>query len=206
MSQSSGWMDADVFKRWLQWWYDEVRKLSSGPWLLILDDCSGHDNLPAFDGVRYFFLPANTTAMYQPLDLGTIAATKIRYRSVLLRKTINILLRMRQPDHGFQNSTGNGIYGLQQGQMPHVADAMMLLDQEWNEVSAVSTINCWLKSTCLPEEHVQALKNIGFSNGDMRNMPVEDLDLADIYCILSENALLVQEPLPENFSMISYPV
>ena len=61
-----------------------------------------HEDLPYLDGTTYHFLPANTTAMYQKLDQGLITTTKIRYRDLLLRRTIDILLRIRDPENGFK--------------------------------------------------------------------------------------------------------
>ncbi len=70
-------MDGDEFSAWVDWWYEEVKNISNGPWLLILDNFSRHDELQELDGVTYFFLPAKTTAKYQPLDQGIISQAKI---------------------------------------------------------------------------------------------------------------------------------
>ncbi len=81
-------MDGDEFFAWVYWWYEEVKNKSNGPWLLILDNCSGHDELQELENVTYFFLPANTTATYQPLDQGVISQTKIKYRSIICAKLL----------------------------------------------------------------------------------------------------------------------
>ncbi len=94
-------MDGDGFSAWVDWWYEEVINKSNGPWLLILDNFSGHDELQELENVTYVFLPANTTATYQPLDQGVISHTKIKYRSIILRETVDIVARMQQPNHGW---------------------------------------------------------------------------------------------------------
>ncbi len=95
-NQKCAWMDAKGFVDWVQWWYNEVRKVSSGPWCLLFDNCGGHGDLPSFNGVQYVELPPNTTARYQPLDQDLISKTKIKYRALLLRETIdNSLARIR---------------------------------------------------------------------------------------------------------------
>eukprot|EP00171_Calliarthron_tuberculosum_P001982 IDg1982t1 len=38
------WMDGNKFQQWIHWWYNEVKKVSHGPWLLILDNCRGTRN------------------------------------------------------------------------------------------------------------------------------------------------------------------
>ena len=167
MSQSKGWMDANTFETWLHFWYAEVQTRSVGPWLLIMDNCSGHDldfNLP---NVRIECLPPNTTPLYQPLDLGLIAQTKIRYRMSLLRHIINMTLQWQQEDHGFKENSGRGKYGLREGHSPHVADAISLMNEAWEYVSQRNVCKCWIKSKCLHDMHVftlqQAIGNIDSS-------------------------------------------
>ncbi len=182
-AQSSGWMDTERFIPWLQWWYSEVQKLSDGPWLLILDNCGSHIGLPELPGVTYFMLPANTTALYQPLDQGIIANTKTSYRAALLRKTIEILEQRGVADNGYRSTSGNGRYGLREGQLPHVADGMLLMDAAWENVSKKTIVNCWLKSKCLPTEHVSYLKGLITPNGSglqEHDGQVADNELSDL--------------------------
>ncbi len=72
-----------------------MKKRSNGPGLLILDNFSGQDELQELDGVTQFFLPANTTAKYQPLGQDILSQAKIKYRSIILRETIDIVTRMQ---------------------------------------------------------------------------------------------------------------
>ena len=78
------------------------------------------------DRVRIESLPPSCTMKHQPLDLGLIAATKISYRSVLLRAVLEVMDKKRSIDNDFKERGLNGKYGLQDGLLPHVRDAVML--------------------------------------------------------------------------------
>ena len=152
-SQKSAWMDSVGFEHWLHWWHGEVRKLSSGPWLLLLDNCGGHVPSTTLPGVRIELLPANTTSTYQPLDQGLISQTKIRYRSILLRRICHNAEKRRTGNHSFKNDTGRGKWGLKEGQLPHVADAITLFNDAWMRTTKQTILKCWVKSQCLPLVH-----------------------------------------------------
>ena len=68
--------DAHVCMYSSQVFIPQVRKITSKPILLIMDNCGGHDPL-ALDwtkqyGVRIETLPPNTTSKLQPLDAGCV--------------------------------------------------------------------------------------------------------------------------------------
>ena len=100
-SQSKGWMDSKGFDHWIHSWYEEVKKLSPGPWLLLMDNCGGHELTISLEGVRIEFLPPRSTTKHQPLDLGLIGCAKIRYRSKLLSATLDILELRRNGGYSF---------------------------------------------------------------------------------------------------------
>ena len=84
-SQANAWMDSIEFNRWIGWRYNEVRKFTQEDVLLIMDNCGGHESEINYPGLRIEFLPPWSTSKYQTLDLGLIAQSKIRYRSILLK-------------------------------------------------------------------------------------------------------------------------
>ena len=90
-SQDNGWMDTKGFIHWIQKWYEAVKKNSSGPWCLVMDNCGGHDVPIELEGVEIVFLPSKTTAIHQLFDLGLIAHSKIRYRTALLAAVLEIM-------------------------------------------------------------------------------------------------------------------
>ncbi len=92
-------MDSPGFTYWVHWWYEEVKKVSNVPWLLIMDNFSGHYSPPALDNVKYVYLPVHTTATYQPLNQGIISKSKIKYRSKMVRETIDIVSRMQEANY-----------------------------------------------------------------------------------------------------------
>ena len=70
-------MESNGFEKWIQKWYREVEEKSDCPWLMIPDNCGGHEMDVSLPGVRFEFLPQRSTAKYQPLDLGLIAHRKM---------------------------------------------------------------------------------------------------------------------------------
>ncbi len=157
-SQTNAWMDSNMFTNWIQSWYAEVKKISNGPWCIVMDNCGGHESALSIPGVEIVTLPPRSTAKHQPLDLGLIANAKIRYRSVLLSETINVLQQRRISNSTFPLTSGNGKWGLREGQLPHIGDAIELFNQSWSGVSKTIIIKCWLKSECLGEDHTSNLK------------------------------------------------
>ncbi len=145
-NQANGWMDSTKFEQWLKWWYSKVTQTSNGPWLLIIDNCGGHEHDINLPGVRIELLPPRSTAKYQPLDLGLIAHAKIRYRSLLLRMSIDVILRRTHENQPFPASSQRGMLGIQHGFLPHVGDAMTIFDEAWAETSRVTVMKCWIKS------------------------------------------------------------
>jgi len=71
----------------------EVKQKSQGPYLLILDNCGGHESGidPNRSDVRIEFLPKNSTTCAQPLDAGVIATEKGRYRKRYLMDTVHVV-------------------------------------------------------------------------------------------------------------------
>ena len=153
-------MDSKGFQAYLTWWYTEVQKHSEGPWLLTMDNCGGHDlehNLP---DVKIEFLPPRSTAKYQPLDLGMIAHSKIRYRSILLRAVIDIVIARASTEATFPESSERGKWGLNDGHLPHVGDAITLFDEAWGTMSRCTVLKCWIKSSCLSPMQCSEAKQI----------------------------------------------
>ena len=80
-------MDSKGFDDWIHWWYIEVKKNSSGPWLLIMDNCEGQEREISIPVVRIELLPPRTTAKYQPSISGLSPTAKyvtVHYCCVLL--------------------------------------------------------------------------------------------------------------------------
>ena len=106
-------------------------------------------------------MPPNRTATYQPLDQGLISQAKIWYRSMLLRQLCNNEEKKRAGEHGFKNNSGRGSWRLREGQLPHIADAINIIDEFWSQTGQISIPKCWIKSkyppNILQERAVQLL-------------------------------------------------
>ena len=148
-SQRCGFMDTTRFEQWIEWWYSEVKERSNGP-LLDIDNCSGYFFTQDLPGVRIEKLPSNTRCKFQPLEKGLIAQSKISYRSLLLWYTSEIEEKKRSGNHNFKNDSRCGLYYLIKGLLPHVADAIQLFHDSWNQITKATVLKCWIKSKCFP--------------------------------------------------------
>jgi len=86
LDQRRAWIDKLVYARWRNTVFlPAVRERHRGAKCgLIMKNSSTHDvELMAYD-VDTFYLPPNTTAVYQPMDAGMIAALERRYKRRLL--------------------------------------------------------------------------------------------------------------------------
>ena len=85
-SQKKAWMTGEILDQVLT---KLNRKLRENGWsvLLLMDNAGCHpDDLQhKYTNVRIVFLPANTTSILQPLDLGIIRNFKVHYRKLLFR-------------------------------------------------------------------------------------------------------------------------
>ena len=107
-----------------------------------MDKCGSHESEVALPGLRIQFLPPRSTAKYQPLDLGLIRNTKVRYRSNLLRSTINVILRRQSGARCFPSSMQPGIYDVRDGFLPNIGDAMEIFDESWRARSPSAVMKC----------------------------------------------------------------
>ncbi len=59
----------------------------------------------------------------------------------------------------FQRHHSGDLLGLKDRFLPHVGDAMELFDDAWSTTSRVTVMKCWMKSQCLPEQHMETCMN-----------------------------------------------
>jgi hypothetical protein len=137
----SGWMNRDIFMRWL---IDLDQQLER-PTLLLLDSCPAHSNIdvpdPAY-GYRDNWklltiqrLPKNSTSVTQPLDAGII--------SVFKRALLELLSLIRTYDKSKAISNGHA--------WSHIPYA-------WNRVKSSTVRNCFAKTPVLPDDMRQQLR------------------------------------------------
>eukprot|EP00171_Calliarthron_tuberculosum_P016645 IDg16645t1 len=67
---------------------------------------------------------------------------------------------MQDSGNSFKFTTGNGIWGIKEGRMPHVRDAINLIDTAWAKLPVSAIVRCWLKSEFLALAHEHTLREL----------------------------------------------
>lgn len=99
-----------------------------------MDNFSGHgsvgDNIQSDDGqICLMFLPANTTAVIQPMDQNPIRSVKLKYRSILLGSVVA--------------RTGEGVSIVEMLKKHTLKDAIILLNEAWKNLPESIIANAW---------------------------------------------------------------
>ncbi len=87
---------------------------------LIVDNASSHADMCIPDSIDLIELPANVTALHQPMDMGVIKAWKTAYRKIMLRSILQDL-ESRISKREENRNQPKGTNGLAQGYDPHMA-------------------------------------------------------------------------------------
>ncbi|XP_037568170.1 tigger transposable element-derived protein 6-like [Dermacentor silvarum] len=117
-------MTQALFSKWLHTedarFSQQKRKV-----LFLVDNRPGHGTVTArLKSIQLEFLPANTTALLQPMDQGVIQALKARFRKGLLQR---MLVCMNQ----------NKEYKVE------ILGAIHLIADAWRQLTANTTANCF---------------------------------------------------------------
>lgn len=122
-ANTKAWMTQAIFSKWIHG--EDARFLRMKRKVLFLvDNCPGHGVVEGLKSITLEFLPANTTALLQPMDQGVIQALKAKFRKNLLQR---MLLCM---DHGKDYKVD-------------VLRAIYLLDDAWRQVAPTTIANCF---------------------------------------------------------------
>ena len=116
-------------------------------WCYVMDNWGGHETQATLPGVKIVYLPPRSTAKHHPLDLGIIANARMRYRSAVPAATIDVLESRSSSNHGLKMNYGHGKWGLMEGQLPQVGNAMNLFNQSWDSIHRVSIMKCWIQAS-----------------------------------------------------------
>jgi DDE superfamily endonuclease len=135
------WMKTDIMAEWLRFFYS-VAGSNNRRILLLLDNFSAHlagiEEAPPPDNIRVIFLPANSTARFQPLDQGIIANFKVYYRKQWLDYCIEQALLNKDPIKTM-----------------NIRQCLIFAVEAWKLVRETTIQNCYKKSSVLIEGPVQ---------------------------------------------------
>ena len=92
-TQSKAWMDGVLFSDYLILYFSNVKN----PTILIIDNCPGHvskENLKLMDtfkNIIFIFLPANSTSLFQAMDVGYNGLLKRFCRTFTSNRSNNVI-------------------------------------------------------------------------------------------------------------------
>lgn len=81
------WMTAAIFEEYVRF-LDRKFASKGRKVLFVIDNCPAHGDIRNLEAVKIVFLPANTTAISQPMDQGVILQTRKIYRHHLLKRVL----------------------------------------------------------------------------------------------------------------------
>eukprot|EP00171_Calliarthron_tuberculosum_P011297 IDg11297t1 len=105
---------------------------------------------------------------------------------------------MQESRNNFKSTTGNGIYGIKEGQMPHVRDAINFIDTAWAKVPVSAIVRCWLKSKCLALAHEHKLRKLLPANNSSVLIEEKPIDTEEARQLLCGRSLLNLSPIPDS--------
>ena len=139
-AQKNGWMNAEIFSTWFHHHFtpavtrflkDQCLPVKA---LLLMDNAPAHpeaSSLSSKEGnIKAVFLPANTTAVLQPMDQGVLVAVKKRYKRAMLQ-----MLLIDNED----NSTSL-MDSVKQIDMKKV---VYMSASAWNDITSSTISNSW---------------------------------------------------------------
>jgi len=128
LNSKNSWMTSELFNRWVLEFNDEMT-LQKRQILLILDNAPCHI-IPDCSAIEFLFLPKNTTAILQPLDMGVIKAFKNHYFNVLIESFFYDLQNMDVTSFNKIN----------------LKDVSIIVSIAWDRVSEETIKNCFAKA------------------------------------------------------------
>jgi hypothetical protein len=87
LHNKKAWMTTALFTQWVKG-FDRRMRTQGRKVILFLDNAPVHPKALHLTNVKLQFFPPNTTSMLQPLDQGIIQCLKLKYRTKLMRHTL----------------------------------------------------------------------------------------------------------------------
>ena len=127
----NAWVNKKLFEEYLTRWDNELKRKGDERVLLFIDNFSGHMiDEKRLERLKLEFLPPNLTAFVQPLDAGIIQCFKAIYKRLFLERNIDKIYELNI-EADFYKITRK--------------EALELIMQAWNSVTAETIVNCWKK-------------------------------------------------------------
>lgn len=136
-NNEKSWMTSIIFTRFMKQldarMSKEKRKIA-----LIVDNCPSHPPIN-LNNIKLIFLPPNTTSVLQPMDAGVIHSLRSKYRVKIARKLLALIDANKKPTEKNIN----------------LYEAIIMLKKSWDEVSAETIKNCFIKSGFSFEQNIE---------------------------------------------------
>lgn len=182
--QSNAWVDRTVYRFW--WsnvFLPEVRRFTSDPVALLMDNCAGHDPncIDPTGQVDVYFFPPNVTSVYQPLDQGIIASVKAVYKREMVGRLVEAYGKYDELQE-VASRAKKGRKGLQFGCPATILDAAQIIQKSWKNLSLDTIVRCWKRANCLPHSLEELVSS---SNARKPTAPHESAPARSVCDILS---------------------
>ena len=143
-NNTSSWMTSALFEEYLRD-LNRNMKAQNRKILLITGNFSGHRKKKSdgggdfkFSNIELLFLPANTTSIGQPVDLGIIKNMKNLYRNLVIKRMLR---------HLDENQNGNVTID--------ILTAMELINKALSQIKPETIKNCFLRSKLIDGNEVE---------------------------------------------------
>lgn len=202
-SHKNAWSDSVTFKKWFYGVFlPFIRAKTSEKVLVIMDNCGPHgaDLVDNRDQVTIMTLPPNCTSLFQPMDMGVIAALKLKYKPRLLER-ISLLIDHRSALRQEARRLPASLKGLDEGHSPHMSDVCEMIYEAWKDISEKTVARCWVKADILPRG-VQAAPEATHGKVSRNIDPKDEADISEISANLSKLQLMNQHEIARNLQEV----
>jgi hypothetical protein len=162
-------MTSEKFEEWLKE-VDRQMKRRQKKIAMIVDNCPAHPKVEKLEAIELFFLPPNTTSKTQLMDQGVIDNLKVHYRKKIVLRQIESIETKQE----FQLT---------------VLDALRLLKQAWDCVTATTIMNCFRHAGFLiPADKTQTSTDIDINDesDELDEIPLAKLAVLDNRIVLTD--------------------
>ncbi|XP_017078567.1 tigger transposable element-derived protein 6-like [Drosophila eugracilis] len=130
-ANKKAWMTSETFRQIITQVNAEM-KMQNRKILLFIDNATSHSAVKGCDHIKFCFLPANTTAVLQPLEQGIIHSFKLEYRRILVKEQL-IAVNCGKTTIEFLKTLS-------------MLDVVHFITQGWAKVKTTTIQNCFKKA------------------------------------------------------------